>query len=137
MTTPYDGRLSLSWHAPPDTSGGHQLAHDLGLNGVGIGLGQARGGTRRPEQDIRDALNDTGLRVTLAGPAVFSILPLPAAFGGATMFAGAAAARDPQERVRLICESLPRLAAHLNPVGVVIAPGNSEIPRTPQGRYRR
>lgn len=120
---PFGGKLSLSSASLPGQTlmEDVRLAVELGLDGLGISLAKVDAGGLSVDE-VHQVLLDNGLRATMCGPAVFSILPLPAEFGGASMFAAAAARREPSERVRLICDALPRLAA-LDPLGVVVAPG--------------
>jgi sugar phosphate isomerase/epimerase len=130
---PAAGRLSWSSATHPHTTMQDELdiAARLGLDGLGLNMAKVDASGMSDEK-LRAELKARGLRATLCGPMPFSILAGPRAFGGSKHFAQAVVDRSPAERVSLICQALPRLA-EFDPVGVVIAPGNSGDPDIPAG----
>lgn len=101
----------------------------IGRSGaVGIGLFEGKFGDASDEQII-DAMAEAGLSASYCVPQVWTILPLPQ-FAKAHLRGGTE--QDPRERVKLICESIPRMAK-FDPAGLIVGPGVSGDPDVPAG----
>ena len=88
----------------------------------GIGLFEGKFGDDE-DSAIKEALEESGLRATFCIPSLWTFLAGPV---------GGSVTRDPQERLELICASIPRLAA-FSPLAIVVGPGTSGDPANPLG----
>jgi sugar phosphate isomerase/epimerase len=96
-----------------------QLIAESGARGIGLFEGKF-GDT--PSSEIKAALREHGLQATFCVPRVWTILPVP--------FNTPATERDPRDRIRAMCESIPRLA-EFEPAAIVVGPGVSGDPTRP------
>jgi sugar phosphate isomerase/epimerase len=111
------------WSLPPrrDVLEEIELIAASGARGIGVFEGKF-GDT--PVARIRAAMHEHGLAATFCVPRVWTILPVP--------FNTPTTERDPKDRIRIICESIPRLA-ELEPAAIVVGPGVSGDPERPAG----
>lgn len=111
------------WSLPPRRGVLEEIELIAASGAKGIGLFEGKFGNT-PASEIKTALDEHGLRATFCCPRLWTILPVP--------FNTPESERDPRDRIRVICESIPRLA-ELEPMAIVVGPGVSGDPTHPAG----
>ncbi|MDQ7842210.1 MAG: sugar phosphate isomerase/epimerase [Armatimonadota bacterium] len=118
------------WSTPHNT-----IREDLdqiarsGARGVGLWEGKFAG--QRDYDGLAQTIRRYGLRVTSCAPRIWTIFPVPWASPTIPRLNLVAEERDPRVRIRLICDSLGRLAAFA-PECILVSSGapDGALPRT-------
>ena len=111
------------WSLPPRRGVLEEIELIAASGAGGIGLFEGKFGETRVAE-IKAKLRSHGLRATFCCPRLWTILPVP--------FNTPESERDPRDRIRVICDSIPRLA-ELEPAAIIVGPGVSGDPRHPAG----